>query len=153
MFSQHFWLLQALRQFTLSSVVPRLSDVLRRSRHAHSVSSFGGKVALLLRSLCAQKYEILSLKNSITVHSWRTRSAIFPIWARYECNMSAVWAQYKHLKCAHQFLGCLSATWAKLDRDVIATWARCKRKNCLALFFHFAYIAIKWPWNFWVLYL
>ena len=114
MFSQHFWILRGLMQFILSSVVPHLSDVLRCSRRALSAITMRswwaqlGKVALVLRSCCAQKFNIfISKNNAIIVCSWRTKSLIFPIWA-----------PFSHL----------SVTWMQHERDVSVT---CTQTNCL----------------------
>ena len=69
-----------------------------------------GKVALILCSRRAQKFEIFSLKNSaITIRSWGTKSPIFPISAK----LFPIW-------CAHQFSWCLSVTWARREGNVSA---------------------------------
>ena len=153
MFSQHFWLLRALRQFTLSSVVPHLSDVLRRSRRALS--------AIIVRSWCAHLGKSCAhtaltsrskIRNFLLKKTMRSQCAhgaprarffpiwahVFPIWARPEREVSAIWAPKMRSPLLGVFERDVSATWARRERDMSATWARRECKNCLALFFHFA---------------
>ena len=111
------------------------------------VSSFGeqSRARTALTSPSNIRNFQLSKKNkAIIVRSWRTNSAIFPTWSRYECDMSAIWAQYQRLKCAYYFLRCLNVTWAGFERNVSATWVQklpCAiLPFCLNIYYSFIYL-------------
>ena len=137
MFSRNFWILWALRKFVRSSVVPHLSNILRRSYRAHN--------ALLVRSYWAHLGEVRA-QVALKIRDFQLKNQCDHS-SRMACqgqDVSATWARYKHLKCTHHFSGCLSAIWARREHEVNTTWRDVSAKiACLILPFCHNDVSVK----------